>query len=156
MEPNPHYRYVRSLGCGASLFAVTEPGIDEFLAAPDASHPGIVVLALDGAEGEPAEVRFLGGPRVGELVRILHEGAGADLAEARPLAVVSVEAGAGERWVGEGIAGALRGRHEAASSRTARPSDPDFGRFAPILEGMAEALTHVLGLDPFEPRPSLN
>jgi hypothetical protein len=156
MQPNPHYRYIRSLGCGASLFSVTEPGIDEFLEAPDAGHPGLVVLALDGSGEAAPQVRFLGGPRVRDAMRRLQAPGAPDLGEARPLAVVSVEVAADESWVGARLADALRTRHEAARRRDVPPAGADLGRFASLEAAAAEAVAHVLGIDPFEPPPPLN
>jgi hypothetical protein len=152
MTPTPHYRYIRGLPCSTSLYAVTPSGIEDFLSAPEAAHPGVVVLFTEGDDEEPA--RVLGGPRVGEILRYVGSLGGRVLAEARPLAVMTLDAWGADPDLGRRVC-----RRLSAMMGNDPAGDADaiaLGRYEALVADAPDAVSRIIGADPFAAPPTLN
>ncbi len=143
------YRFVRSLGGSAALHAVTFRGIDEFLASDDACDEGLVMLLTGPSGGETGGLH--GGPVIGEILREMKGLPDAMKLQARPLAVVTLAGGEGGGTVAERMARRLMSRVGSGTEAVG-----DLGAYESLVDDLAKAIPHVLGVDPFVRRGALN
>lgn len=142
------YRFVRSIGGNATLHAVTFPGIDDFLASDDAGDGGLVMLLTGPRGGETGGLH--GGPVVGEILREMKGLPDSMKIQARPIAVVTLAGAEGRGEVAERMARRLMSR--VAGGELVG----DLGAFEALVDDLARAIPHVLGVDPFTRAPALN
>lgn len=155
-----HYRYVRGLGGGAALHAVTFDGIEDFLDGTDSREAGIAVLLWDSDGCMTSQA--LGGDSLAEVMRTC-QGMRDDVRQvARPIAVVTVPRRRLRAGTAQLIAKKLMQR---IALNAVAPLPPEVTRF--LKEGVPDVLPEggdlveaivaetpiVLGGDPFHVPP---